>query len=273
MVGFHFSVLALGVVTPGRLEAFNLFIRKFIVVRYQQAAGAVFGEHGDGIAVDEVELGAGTVALVGLAFLEGVDEGVLGLGVFGEDVGEAVAALVVVAGVAGRAVVDADPAGVLAVEGLGFGAFLFGEEVGDDALGAGFVGAWVGGERGLVGGAEAVALAFGLGFALAGAGVVDAGELAVGVAAVGAVGDGGFFGGRGEGGAEGPGEGLLDGGGHLGVVGEEVGEAHGEGLGRRRRRLRQERPQGLGKGGAVGVQGLGEGAEPAVRGGGAVGDG
>ena len=193
--------------------------------------------------------------LIAFSVLENVHKVLFRTGVFGEDVGEAVAALVVVAGVAGRAVVDADPAGVLAVEGLGFGAFLFGEKVGDDALGTGLIGAWVGGERGLVGGAEAVALAFGLGFALAGAGVVDAGELAVGVAAIGAVGDGGFFGGRGEGVAEGPGEGLLDGGGHLGVVGEEVGEAGGEGLGGGGGRLGQERPQGLGKGGAVGVQG------------------
>ena len=133
--------------------------------------------------------------LVALSLLENFEEVLLRAGVFGEDVGEAVASFVGVVGVAGFTVVDADPSGVFAVEGFGFGAALFGEEVGDYALCAGTVGTGVGGEFGFVVGAVLVAVALGFAFALAGAG--GFGELAavVGVAAadglVGAVGDGG----------------------------------------------------------------------------------
>ena len=251
MVGFHFSVLAFRMIPSADLPALNLFVAQFPIVRDQQAAGAVFGEHGDGIAVDEVELGAGAVVLVGLAFLEGVDEGVLGLGVFGEDVGEAVATGEGIVFVAGFAVVDANPAGVLAVEGLGLGAAAFGHEVGDDAAGTRGVGLGVGGERGLVGGAEAVALGGRLALALVGAGVVGLGEPAIVVALIvagGAVGDrfGGLFG-------EGLIEESLDLRGKFGVVGEQLGEARGEGAGGLGGGVCKEALQGLGKGSAVGL--------------------
>ena len=117
----------------------------------------MFREHGDRVSMNKVELGAGEVVLVGLAFLEGVEEGILGLGVFGEDVGEAMAAFVVVVGVTWGAVVDADPAGVFAVEGFGLEATFLGKEVGDGTFGAGFIGTGVGGEFGLVVGAVLVA--------------------------------------------------------------------------------------------------------------------
>lgn len=78
-------------------------------------------------------------------------------GVFGEDVGEAVAAFVVVFEVSGGAVVDADPAGVLAVEGFGFEPALFGQEVGYHASGAGLISLRVGGEPSFVEGAVGVA--------------------------------------------------------------------------------------------------------------------
>ena len=191
--------------------------------------------------------------LIAFSILENVHKVLFRTGVFGEDVGEAVAALIVVAGVAGRAVVDADPAGVLAVEGLGFGAFLFGEEVGDDALGAGFVGAWVGGERGLIEGAVGVALGGRLALALVGAGVVGLGEPAIVVALIvagGAVGDrfGGLFG-------EGLIEESLDLRGKFGVLGEQLGEARGEGAGGLGGGVCKEALQGLGKRGAVGLGG------------------
>ena len=129
--------------------------------------------------------------LVGFALLEGVDEDVLGLGVLGEDVGEAVAAGEGVVFVAGLAVVDADPAGVLAVKGFGLGASALGHEVGDDAAGTRGVGLGVDGELGLVEGAVGVALGGRLALALVGAGVVGLGELAIAVALVVTVGGGG----------------------------------------------------------------------------------
>ena len=218
-------------------------------------------DEGNAPKVIRVPVRAFALDLVGGAFGDDFWDKLDVVGVFGEGVGDAIAIEPVRLLLAGGAPDEVDGAALGAEHGGG-DVLLLGEGAGDGFFAAGDVVA-----HGELGGAlfgeasEGVFAAFGLGFALAGAGMVDAGELAVGVAAVGAVGDGGFFGGRGEGVAEGPGEGLLDGGGHLGVVGEQLGKAPGEGLGGGRGRLRQERPQVLGKG-----------LQPASRAGRAVGN-
>ena len=194
--------------------------------------------------------------LVAFSLLEDIDEVLFRTGVFGEDVGEAVAAFVVVVGVARGAVVDTDLTGVFAVEGVWLGAAFLGEQVSEGAPGAGF-----GGEFGFVVGAVLVAPGTGLRLALSGAGGL--GELAgvLGVAAAGGFGAGvgqaglgrlvGGFGARGCAKRRGRrfsqsylclilrrfGEGIAEGGcqlffeedGHFGALGEQFGAAGDEG--------------------------------------------
>lgn len=118
-----------------------MLIQDVHIVSDEQTVAAPLSEGDDDVAMDEHERGGGLQALVGFALFGDGNEGLLGLEVFDEDVGEAVAVGKGIVLVARLAIIDAAPTDVLAAEGL---------ELGTTALGHD--------EVGLIGGSVDVAL-------------------------------------------------------------------------------------------------------------------
>ena len=147
------------------------------------------GEHGEAVAVDDVELFA---IPIDVAFGQDFGEFVEVFGVLRADMGESMAALVVIGGVPGVAQIEANPSKLLAP-----GSLVHRLPGGEDGFHGSLcplgVALRVLGKMGGIHGAEAVG-SLGLALALVGAGVVGLGEPAIVVALVvagGAVGGGG----------------------------------------------------------------------------------